>query len=140
MASIGGLTSSTSSSLTGTNSLKGYGGLASGLDRDSLIEAMTSGTQSKIQKQKQQKQIVEWQQEAIRTITDKMYAFSQKYTSYTSGTNLISSSFFSRNQITSIGRIDKSLYCCKRKSTSLITMRIVRKIKNSFMNIKWREK
>lgn len=103
MASIGGLTSSTSSSLTGTNSLKGYGGLASGLDRDSLIEAMTSGTQSKIQKQKQQKQIVEWQQEAIRNITDKMYDFSQKYLSYTSSTNLLSSSFFSRNNITSEG-------------------------------------
>lgn len=103
MASIGGLTSSTSSSLTGTNSLKGYGGLASGLDRDSLIEAMTSGTQSKIQKQKQQKQIVEWQQEAIRNITDKMYDFTQKYTSYTSSTNLLSSSFFSRNDITSQG-------------------------------------
>lgn len=107
MASIGGLTSSTSSSLTGTNSLKGYGGLASGLDRDSLIEAMTSGTQSKIQKQKQSQQKLQWQQEAIRTITDKMYAFSQKYTSYTSGTNLISSSFFSRNQITSIGTNSK---------------------------------
>lgn len=107
MASIGGLTSSTSSSLTGTNSLKGYGGLASGLDRDSLIEAMTSGTQSKIQKQKQQKQIVEWQQEAIRNITDKMYDFTQKYTSYTSSTNLLSSSFFSRNDITSLGANSK---------------------------------
>ncbi len=107
MASIGGLTSSTSSSLTGTNSLKGYGGLASGLDRDSLIEAMTSGTQSKIQKQKQQKQIVEWQQEAIRNITDKMYDFTQKYTSYTSSTNLLSSSFFSRNDITSQGANSK---------------------------------
>lgn len=107
MASIGGLTSSTSNSLTGTNSLKGYGGLASGLDRDSLIESMTSGTQSKIQKQKQNQQKLQWQQEAIRTITDKMYAFSQKYTSYTSGTNLSSSSFFSRNQITSIGTNSK---------------------------------
>lgn len=107
MASIGGLTSSTSSSLSSTSSLKGYGGLASGLDRDSLIEAMTSGTQSKIQKQKQNQQKLQWQQEAIRNITDKMYAFSQKYTSYTSNTNLISSSFFSRNQITSVGTNSK---------------------------------
>ena len=45
MASIGGLSGTTSSSLNG---LKGYGGLASGLDRDSLIEGMTQGTTSKI--------------------------------------------------------------------------------------------
>ena len=37
MASIGGLSSSTSSSI-GSSSLRGYGGLASGLDRDTLIE------------------------------------------------------------------------------------------------------
>lgn len=100
MASIGGLSSSTSSSL---GSLKGYGGLVSGLDRDSLIEAMTSGTQSKIQKQKQKKQKITWQQEAIRNITDKMYEFSQKYMSYTSSSNLTSSSFFAKSQITSVG-------------------------------------
>ena len=41
MARIGGLSGTTSSSLNG---LKGYGGLASGLDRDSLIEGMTQGT------------------------------------------------------------------------------------------------
>ena len=52
MASIGGLSGTTSSSLNG---LKGYGGLASGLDRDSLIEGMTQGTTSKIYKQQQKK-------------------------------------------------------------------------------------
>lgn len=52
MASIGGLSGSTSNSLSG---LKGYGGLASGLDRDSLIESMTQGTTSKIYKQQQKK-------------------------------------------------------------------------------------
>ena len=49
MASIGGLSGTTSSSLNG---LKGYGGLASGLDRDSLIEGMTQGTTSKINSSK----------------------------------------------------------------------------------------
>ena len=52
MASIGGLSGTTSSSLNG---LKGYGGLASGLDRDSLIEGMTQGTTSKIYKQQQKR-------------------------------------------------------------------------------------
>lgn len=99
MASIGGLSSSSSN----FSSIKGFGGLASGLDRDSLIEQMTSRTQSKIQKQKQEKQRVTWQQEAIRNITDKMVEFSQKYLSFTSDTNFLSSTFYSRNVIESLG-------------------------------------
>ena len=38
MASVGSLSSSTS------NSIRGYGGLASGLDRDELIKGMTLGS------------------------------------------------------------------------------------------------
>ena len=37
MATIGGLSSSSSNA----SSIRGYGGLASGLDRDTLIENMT---------------------------------------------------------------------------------------------------
>ena len=74
MASIGGLSTSTSSSLS---SLRGYGGLASGLDRDELISGMTSGTQSKIDKQQQAKTKLEWQQEAYRQISDKMIGFAE---------------------------------------------------------------
>ena len=50
MSTIGGLTGST------TSNIRGYGGLASGMDRDSLIEGMTYGTTSKITKKKQKKQ------------------------------------------------------------------------------------
>ncbi len=50
MASSVSGTQSLSSSLS---SIRGYGGLASGLDRDTLIEQMTSGTQAKIAAQKQ---------------------------------------------------------------------------------------
>ncbi len=104
MATIGGLTSTTSAS---TSSIRGYGGLASGLDRDTLIEQLTSGTQSKIDKLNQQKTKLEWEQEAIRDITDKIYDFTQKYTSYTSSTNLLSSSFFGRTDITVNGENSK---------------------------------
>ena len=91
MASIGGLSGTTSSSLNG---LKGYGGLASGLDRDSLIEGMTQGTTSKIYKQQQKKDLLQWEQNAIRGITDKMIGFADKYLStYSSSTNLFSNSF-----------------------------------------------
>lgn len=96
MASIDALTSSTST-------IRGYGGLASGLDRDTLIEQLTSGTQAKIDKANQQKTKLEWEQEAIRTITDMIYDFTQKYTSYSSSTNLLSSAFYGRTNITANG-------------------------------------
>ena len=50
MASISSLSGSTNNAMS---SLRGYGGLASGLDRDELIAGMTSGTQTKITKQEQ---------------------------------------------------------------------------------------
>ena len=100
MASVGGLSSSTSSSL---NSIRGYGGLASGLDRDTLIEQMTAATQSKIDAKNQQKTKLEWEQEAIRSITDKMYDFSQSYTSYSSSTNLLGTSLYNRTVLTASG-------------------------------------
>ena len=104
MATIGGLSSTTSAS---TSSIRGYGGLASGLDRDTLIEQLTSGTQSKIDKLNQQKTKLEWEQEAIREITDKIYDFTQKYTSYTSSTNLLGSALFGRSDVTVNGEYSK---------------------------------
>lgn len=58
MASVSGSNSSYSSL---SSQIRGYGGLASGLDRDTLIEQMTSGTRAKIAKQGQQKTKLEWQ-------------------------------------------------------------------------------
>ena len=95
MASI----SSTSSSTSLTSSIRGFGGLASGLDRDTLIEQFTAGTRSKIAQQKQKQQKLQWTQEAIRGISDKIYDFSSKFTSFSSSSNLTSSKLFSRSQI-----------------------------------------
>lgn len=98
MSTIGGLTGST------TSSIRGYGGLASGLDRDTLIEGMTSGTTSKITKQQQKKTQLEWQQAAVRSISDMMVSFANKFTSsWSSSTNLFSSTLWGRNQITTSG-------------------------------------
>ena len=92
MANISSLSGSTNNAMS---SLRGYGGLASGLDRDELIEGMTSGTQTKITKQEQAKTKLEWQQEAYRNISDKMIAFANKYTAtMSSSTNLFSSAFW----------------------------------------------
>ncbi len=98
MSTVGGLSSST------TSSLRGYGGLASGLDRDELIESMTAGTKSKIQKTEKEKTKLEWQQEAMREFIDKMYNFNENYMSYTnSNTNLLSTSIYNNRTTTSQG-------------------------------------
>ncbi len=96
--SIGGLSSTTS------NSIRGYGGLSSGLDRDTLIESLTYGTTSKIEKQEQKKTQLEWKQTAIRNITDKMLAFADKYTAtLTSSTNLFNSAFWGKSKLSVYG-------------------------------------
>ncbi len=86
------------------SSIKGYGGLASGLDRDTLIEGMTSSTRAKIAKQQKKKQTYAWTQEAYRSISSKLVEFSRKYTSYTNqSTNLSSSSFWAKSNVTPVG-------------------------------------
>ena len=72
MASISGSTNSASS-------IRGYGGLASGLDRDSLIEGMTASTKAKIAKQQKGRQSLLWKQEAYQSISSKLVEFSKKY-------------------------------------------------------------
>lgn len=102
MSSVGSLSTSTSTSI------RGYGGLASGLDRDELIKGMTLGTTSKINKQEQKKQQIQWKQEAIQSISDKMIDFHSKYTeTLTSPTNLFSSLLWGRNKITTSGANSK---------------------------------
>lgn len=102
MSSVGSLSTSTSTSI------RGYGGLASGLDRDELIKGMTLGTTSKINKQEQKKQQILWKQEAIQSISSTMIDFHSKYTeTLTSPTNLFSSLLWGRNKITTSGANSK---------------------------------
>ncbi len=93
MASIGGVSgSNTTSSLY--NSANVISGLASGLDTEGMIENLVKSYQTKIQSLNNKVTKIEWKQEAYRSIISKMYAYSNKYTSYTSPTNLLSQSFF----------------------------------------------
>lgn len=114
MSSIGGL----SSSIGGSSSIRGYGGMASGLDRDSLIEGMTKGTVTKIQKQQQAKQKIAWRQEAMRGITDKLYAFSQNFMSYTSSKSLLSSKLYMNSTITALGDNSKFITATGNTTTA----------------------
>jgi len=103
MATLNSITGTLSS----TSSLRGYGGLSSGLDRDSLIESLTYATRTKIENQKSKQTKVEWEQTAIRNIIDKVYNFQNSYTSYASATNVSSSVLFSRSSITTSGEFSK---------------------------------
>ena len=101
---VSSVSSSSSSSIYGSRSSNIISGLASGLDTESMIEGMVSGIKSKIDTQKQNQQILLWQQEAFRSISDQLVQISSKYTSYTSSTNLMSSAFFQPSIITSLGK------------------------------------
>lgn len=103
MASISSLSGSSSSSIYGTRNV--LSGLASGMDTESMIENAVSGYQLKLTQLQQKKTKVEWKQEAYRSMITKLVGFSQKYTSYTSGTNLLSKSFFDNaTKVTSLGK------------------------------------
>ena len=76
------------------NSANVISGLASGLDTESMIEGLVDSYNSKIQNLTNKATKIEWKQESYRNIIAKMYSFSNKYTSYSSATNLLSPSFF----------------------------------------------
>lgn len=126
MASIGSLSSSTSSLVSGGNGLHGYGGLASGLDRDTLIESMTYATRVKIAKKQQKKQSLEWKQTAYRSVTDKLVALSSKYMDYTNPTsNLSSSALFAKTNITAYGKNSSKVSVTSAGSNSADSLTIL---------------
>ena len=94
--------SSTSSSL-GNTALRGYGGLASGIDRDALIEQMTARTTSKITAKKQAMTKLEWKRDAYRSISNKIIDLQDNYLSYSATKSLKNSDFFAKNQVSAQG-------------------------------------
>ena len=115
MASVSGATSS-----LGNTSLRGYGGFGSGIDRDSIIEQMTAGTQSKITNQKNKMTSLGWKQEAFQAVSDKMLALQDNYFSFASGTNLKYPSMFAKNQITAMGDSDVTKFVSATGSSDML--------------------
>ena len=102
MASVNSVRSSSSSIYGNRNVISG---LASGMDTESMIENAVSGYKTKISTLQQKRTKVEWQQEVYRSIIGKMSSFSDKYTSYASSTNLLSSGFFNQAvKVTATGK------------------------------------
>ena len=101
--------SSTSSSL-GNTALRGFGGLASGIDRDTLIEQMTARTTSKITAKKQAMTKLEWKRDAYRSISNKIIDLQDNYLSYSATKSLKNSDFFAKNQVSVQGDPDYTKY------------------------------
>ncbi len=114
MASVSG------ASGLGNTSLRGFGGMASGIDRDALIEQMTLGTTTKITNKKNEITSLEWKQEAYRNVIDKIIDMEDNYFSYSSKTSLIDPTFFSRNQISTLGDSSVTKYVTATGSSSML--------------------
>ena len=111
-----------------SNSAHVVSGLASGLDTEGMIESLVQSYQTKINSIAQKVTKTEWKQDAYRSIIAKMTAFSNKYTSYTSGTNLLSSSFFSNAvSVESLGA-NKDRVSASGKSSSNIALNSVTRL------------
>lgn len=85
-------------STSSVSSNNGFSGMISGMDTDTLVEKLLSGTQSKIDKQKGLKTQTEWKIENYRDVITQINSFSTKYFNTTYGAssknNLSSSAFF----------------------------------------------
>ena len=114
MASI----SSTNS--IGNTSLRGYGGMSSGIDRDSIIEKMTLGTTTKINNQKKKITQIQWKQEAYRNISDQILDFGDKYTSFSSTNSLKDLNFFAKNIISVHGRDEATRFVTATGTSNLL--------------------
>lgn len=117
MASLSSVSSSNS---LGNTSLRGFGGMASGIDRDAIIEQMTLGTNTKIENQKSNMTKLQWKQEAYRGITDQILDLTDKYASYSSTSNLKDSSIFSKSLITVHGAESATRFVTATGTSSLV--------------------
>ena len=128
MASITSLSNSSynASSIYGNRNV--LSGLASGMDTETMIENAVSGIKLKIQKLQKKRTRIEWQQEAYRSIIDKAVSLSNKYTSYSSKTNLMSNSFFSNAVNTATLGTYKDKVTASGKTSSDIRLNAVKQL------------
>ena len=74
-------------------------GLNSGIDTESVVKALLSTDQNRIDNQSKQKQKLEWKLDSYRSIKTELKAFTQKYMSVLSSDNLWSSSALKLNKV-----------------------------------------
>lgn len=121
MASV----SSTTNSL-GSTTLRGYGGMMSGIDRDSIIEQMSLASTTKIQNQKNSITSLTWKQEAYRDVINQILDIQDNYLSYSATNNLTDPSLFTKNVITAKGDEKVTKYVTASGSSNMLDMMSVR--------------
>jgi len=120
------MSSGSSSSIYGIRNSNIISGLASGMDTEAMIEGMVQGYQQKITQLGQDRTMLQWQQSAYQSISDKLVEFSRKYMSYNSpATNLFSASFFNNAILTSANGTYADLVSATGKSSSTIVLNSV---------------
>ncbi len=112
--------SSSSTSSLGNTSLKGFGGLASGLDRDALIEQLTLNTNNKITKTKQNITKQEWRQEAYNSITGQMIDMEDDYLSYSGKTSIVNNDLYAKSVVTTTGNSSSAALLSASGSSNLL--------------------
>ena len=128
MASVTSLMNSTSS----TSSLYGnrnvISGLASGMYTESMIENSVSGYKSKISSLQQKMTQMQWKQDAYRSLITQMNNLLNKYTSYTSSTNLFSANFFSKAINTVANGANAAKVSASGKSSSNVSIDAIKQL------------
>ncbi|ANU42909.1 flagellar hook protein [Flavonifractor plautii] len=99
------------------------------MDTEAMIEGMVQGYQQKITQLGQDRTMLQWQQSAYQSISDKLVEFSRKYMSYNSpATNLFSASFFNNAILTSANGTYADLVSATGKSSSTIVLNAVKQL------------
>lgn len=91
-----------SSSRVGAYASKGFSGLASGVDTESLVKQLLANTQTKIDKQSGLKQQTIWKQDIYRDLITSFQGIQNRFLSFmTPKTNLLSSAFYQTKSVKS---------------------------------------
>ncbi len=119
MASISSLSSS--SSIYGSHTNNMVTGLMSGLDTESMIEGLVESYQLKISEFQKDRTSLQWEQESLRSVIDDLAVFSEKYTSFTSDTNLSSNTFFTNAiDINAVGEFADAISASGRSNSEIV--------------------
>jgi len=120
------MNSSSTSSIYGSRNV--LSGLASGLDTESMIENSIQGYKLKIKNLQNDQTKLTWKQDAYRSITDKLIALKEKYTSYASKTNLSSVGFFNKAVTTTTGGKNADKVSATGKTSSEVQINAVQQL------------
>ena len=134
MASVSGVSSSNTSSIYGSRNV--LSGLATGLDTESMIENAVSGFQTKIASLQKRQTSLTWKQEAMRGVSTPMIQFAQKYTSYSSSTNLLSANFFNKAVTTAAnGKYADKISATGKSSSSVRILNVTKLATRATYNV-----